>query len=107
MLSKKIKGNTLFRTVYFIPNLIGGIVLGYIWNLIINGVLLYFDVDITYSATYGFWGLVILINWQLIGYYMIIYIAAINSIPNQILEAASLDGANKIQTVRHVIIPYM
>lgn len=107
MLSKKIKGNTLFRTVYFIPNLIGGIVLGYIWNLIINGVLLYFDVDITYSATYGFWGLVILMNWQLIGYYMIIYIAAINSIPNQILEAASLDGANKIQTVRHVIIPYM
>ena len=72
MLSKKIKGNTLFRTVYFIPNLIGGIVLGYIWNLIINGVLLYFDVDITYSATYGFWGLVILMNWQLIGYYMII-----------------------------------
>ena len=63
------------------PNLIGGIVLGYIWNLLINGVLSKFDVDITFSAKYGFWGLVILTNWQLIGYMMVIYIAGLQNIP--------------------------
>ena len=107
MLSKRIKINTYFRTTYFIPNLIGGIVLGYIWNLIINGVLSIFNVDITYSASYGFWGLIILMNWQLIGYYMIIYISAIQGIPNQIIEAASIDGANKFQIIKHVIVPYL
>ena len=107
MLSKRVKINTYFRTTYFIPNLIGGIVLGYIWNLIINGVLSIFNVDITYSASYGFWGLIILMNWQLIGYYMIIYISAIQGIPNQIIEAASIDGANKFQIIKHVIVPYL
>lgn len=107
MLSKRIKINTYFRTTYFIPNLIGGIVLGYIWNLIINGVLSIFNVDITYSSSYGFWGLIILMNWQLIGYYMIIYISAIQGIPNQIIEAASIDGANKFQIIKHVIVPYL
>lgn len=107
MLSKRIKINTYFRTTYFIPNLIGGIVLGYIWNLIINGVLSIFNVDITYSASYGFWGLIILMNWQLIGYYMIIYISAIQGIPSQIIEAASIDGANKFQIIKHVIVPYL
>ncbi|MBE6696596.1 MAG: sugar ABC transporter permease, partial [Ruminococcaceae bacterium] len=68
LLTREIKGRNFFRTVFFMPNLIGGIVLGYIWQLIINGVLRGFGVDITYSATYGFWGLIILTNWQLIGY---------------------------------------
>lgn len=73
LLTRGLKGTNFFRTVFFMPNLIGGIVLGHIWSLIINGVLGYFGVDITYKSEYGFWGLVILMNWQLIGYMMIIY----------------------------------
>ena len=74
-LTKGIKGTNIFRTVFFMPNLIGGIVLGYIWQVIINGILLFWGADITLSANYGFWGLVVLTNWQMIGYMMIIYIA--------------------------------
>jgi len=92
LLTKSMKGTNLFRTVFFMPNLIGGIVLGYIWNLLINGVLAYFSVDITYDAKYGFWGLVILMNWQLIGYMMVIYIAGLQNIPNDLKEAAAIDG---------------
>lgn len=105
LLTRGIRGTNLFRTVFFMPNLIGGIVLGYIWQLIINGVLSYFMVDITFSATYGFWGLVILMNWQLVGYMMIIYIAGIQNIPSDMLEAASIDGATPWQTLKNVIIP--
>ncbi len=104
-LTRGIKGTNLFRTVFFMPNLIGGIVLGYIWNLLINGVLGFFGVDITYSADYGFWGLVLLINWQLIGYMMIIYIAGLQNIPHEMNEAASIDGASPLQTLRHITIP--
>ncbi len=81
------------------------IVLGYIWQLIINGVLINFGVDITYSADYGFWGLVVLMNWQMVGYMMIIYIAGIQSIHPEMLEAAQIDGANSWQTLRSVTIP--
>lgn len=105
LLTKGIKGTNVFRTIFFMPNLIGGIVLGYIWNLIINGVLGFFGVDITYSATYGFWGLVILMNWQLIGYMMIIYIAGIQNIPDSLMEAAAIDGAKPYQTLRYVTLP--
>ena len=105
LLTKAIKGTNVFRTVFFMPNLIGGIVLGYIWQLIINGVLLYFDRTLTYSATYGFWGLVILMNWQQIGYMMIIYIAGIQNIPGELIEAAKIDGANNRQLLRHVTLP--
>lgn len=87
------------------PNLIGGIVLGYIWQLMINAVLANFDVTITSDAKYGFWGLVILMNWQLTGYMMIIYIAAIQNIPGELIEAAKIDGATKAQTMFKVIIP--
>ena len=87
------------------PNLIGGIVLGYIWNVIINGVLSYFGVDITFSADYGFWGLVILMNWQMIGYMMIIYIAGLQSVDRGLIEAAHIDGANHISALWHVTIP--
>lgn len=104
-LTRGKKGTNLFRTVFFMPNLIGGIVLGYIWQLIINGVLSYFGVDITYSAEYGFWGLVILTNWQLIGYMMIIYIAGINNIPGEIVEAAKIDGASPFGMLRYITIP--
>ena len=75
MLTKAIKGSTIFRSVFFMPNLIGGIILGYIWMLLLNGILAHWGRALTYSATYGFWGLVILVCWQQIGYMMIIYIA--------------------------------
>jgi raffinose/stachyose/melibiose transport system permease protein len=105
LLTRGIKGTNIFRTVYFMPNLIGGIVLGYIWQLIINGVLLNFGVDITFKAEYGFWGLVILMNWQMIGYMMIIYIAGIQNIPAELNEAAEIDGASSLQKLKSVTLP--
>lgn len=106
LLTRGIKGTNLFRTVFFMPNLIGGIVLGYIWQLIINGFLInVFGVDITYDAKYGFWGLIILMNWQLIGYMMIIYIAGIQNIPTELIEAAKIDGASKKQMLFNITIP--
>lgn len=105
LLTRGIKGTTIFRTVFFMPNLIGGIVLGYIWQLIINGVLINFGVDITYSADYGFWGLVVLMNWQMVGYMMVIYIAGIQGIPAELMEAAEIDGANSWQILKSITIP--
>lgn len=105
LLTKKLRGRNLFRTVFFMPNLIGGIVLGHIWSLIINGILGIFGVDITYNPDYGFWGLVVLMNWQLIGYMMIIYIAGIQNIPESLSEASAIDGASPWQTLIHVTIP--
>lgn len=105
LLCRGIRGTNLFRTVFFMPNLIGGIVLGYIWNLIINGVLAHFGVDITFASKYGFWGFVVLMNWQLIGYMMVIYIAGIQNIPSDLNEAALIDGASHWQTLRYVTIP--
>ena len=106
-LTKAMKGTNLFRIVFFMPNLIGGIILGWIWQLIINGVLLYFNRTITYSEVYGFWGLIVLMNWQQIGYMMIIYIAAIQNIPGDLIEAAQIDGASKWQTLIKVKIPML
>ena len=105
ILTRGIKGTNFFRSVFFMPNLIGGIVLGYIWNLLINGVLSRFGVDITYSAKYGFWGLVILMNWQLIGYMMVIYIAGLQNIPTDLIEAAEIDGASPLRVLFQVKIP--
>ena len=104
-LTRGIKGTNLFRTVYFMPNLIGGIVLGYIWNLIINGILVRFGVDITYNAGYGFFGLVALTNWQLIGYIMVIYVAGLQSIPTSLIEASQIDGASYFVTLHKIILP--
>lgn len=105
LLTKGKRGTNFFRTVFFMPNLIGGIVLGYIWQLIINGILSSLGVDITFDASYGFWGLVVLTNWQLIGYMMIIYIAGLGSIPREMHEVASIDGAAPLQELRHVTLP--
>lgn len=105
LLTKKVLGTNVFRTMFFMPNLIGGIVLGYIWQLIINGVLYQFDVTLTSHARYGFWGLVILMNWQLIGYMMVIYIAGIQNVPKELLEAAKIDGAASGTILRKIIFP--
>lgn len=105
LLTKGIRGTNVFRTVFFMPNLIGGIVLGYIWQLILNGILLYFERTLTYSEMYGFWGLIILMNWQQIGYMMIIYIAGIQNIPGDLIEAAKIDGATDRQVLTKVTIP--
>ena len=106
LLTKGLKGTNFFRSVFFMPNLIGGIVLGYIWNLLINGVLGYlFGEDISFKAQYGFWGLVILTNWQLIGYMMVIYIAGLQNIPSDLMEAAAIDGASTFDTLVKIKIP--
>ena len=105
LLTRALKGTSFFRTVFFMPNLIGGIVLGYIWNLLINSILGIFGYDITYSADYGFWGLVFLLNWQLIGYMMVIYIASLQNIPSELNEAAKIDGASSFSILRHITIP--
>ncbi len=105
LLTRDVFGTRLFRTIFFMPNLIGGIVLGYIWQLIINGVLYNFGFSITSNASYGFWGLVVLMNWQMIGYMMIIYIAGLSNIPNDIIEASKVDGAGWFTTLFKVTIP--
>ena len=105
-LSKKLVGGTFFRTVFFMPNLIGGIVLGYIWKLILDGVLVaQFSSSLSLNPTYGFWGLVIVYAWQQIGYMMIIYIAGLQNIPHEYVEAARIDGADGWQILRHITIP--
>ena len=105
LLTKKIKGTHLFRTVFFMPNLIGGIILGYIWQSMINAILVQYQTTLIANATYGFWGLVILINWQMIGYMMIIYIAGLQNVPLDLIEAAKIDGATNMQTLFKIKIP--
>ena len=104
-LTQKIKGANLFRTVFFMPNLIGGIVLGYIWSMIFDGFLDMYHTSILMNTAWGFWGLVILMCWQQIGYMMIIYIAGLQAVPEDMLEAARIDGANGWQTLFKVTIP--
>jgi len=104
-LTQKMRGSNLFRTVFFMPNLIGGVVLGYIWSMIFDAVLKQYSTYLTANPTYGFWGLVILVCWQQIGYMMIIYIAGLQAVPGDMLEAARIDGASGSQTLFRVIIP--
>ena len=103
-LTQKLRGANLFRTVFFMPNLIGGVVLGYIWSLIFDGILKNYGTYLTANGTYGFWGLVILVAWQQIGYMMIIYIAGIQALPQDMLEAAKIDGATGRQTLFQVVM---
>ena len=105
LLTRKLKGTNIFRTIFFMPNLIGGIVLGYIWQILLNGVLAHWGKTLTYSGTYGLMGMIILVCWQQIGYMMIIYISGIQNIPGELIEAAKIDGANSWQVLRKVIIP--
>ena len=106
-LTQKMRGANLFRTVFFMPNLIGGVVLGYIWSLIFDAILKGYSTYLTANATYGFWGLVILVAWQQIGYMMIIYIAGLQAIPEDLNEAAKIDGANGADILFRVTIPNM
>ena len=106
-LTRKIKGTNLFRTVFFMPNLIGGIILGYIWQQMINAVLLKYETTLVANPTYGFWGLVILMNWQMIGYMMIIYVAGLQNVPTDLIEAAQIDGAGPVQLFFKVTIPLL
>ena len=106
-LTQKMRGTNLFRTIFFMPNLIGGIVLGYIWQLIFNGIRAQYSQAINLNEWYGFTGLVILVAWQQIGYMMIVYIAGLQSIPTDVLEAAEVDGAGPWQRLKSVIIPMM
>ena len=105
VLTQGVKGSNLYRTVFFMPNLIGGIVLGYIWSMIFDGILSRYGTSILMETKYGFWGLIILMCWQQIGYMMIIYIAGLQSVPEDMLEAAKIDGATRWQTLFRVTIP--
>ncbi|MGN1126460.1 MAG: carbohydrate ABC transporter permease [Ruminococcus sp.] len=102
-----IRGSNIFRTVFFMPNLIGGIILGFIWQQIFNGVLKHYGTNLALNSTFGFWGLIILMCWQQAGYMMIIYIAGFQSVPSDLYEAAKIDGANKKQLLKNVTIPMM
>ena len=106
-LTKGIKGTNLFRTVFFLPNLIGGIVLSYIWLMIFNSALSQFSKTIVSTQWSAFWGLIIVVCWQQIGYMMIIYVAGLQNIPGELIEAAKIDGANTWQLLRHVTLPML
>ncbi len=105
MLIKTFATPNIFRSVFFMPNLIGGIVYGYVWMLLLNGILGYQARSITYSGSYGFWGMVILMCWQQVGYMMVIYIAGLQSIPTDLFESAEVDGASRRQTLFNITIP--
>ena len=105
LLTRKLRGTNIFRSVFFMPNLIGGIVLGYTWQVMLNAFLQRWDKTITYDWHLGLAGLVMLVNWQLMGYMMIIYIAGLQNVPPELIEAAQIDGAGKWQTLRSVTIP--
>lgn len=106
-LTRKMRGTNVFRTIFFMPNLIGGIVLGYIWQLIFDGILQQYNTALKLNEWFGFWGLVILVAWQQIGYMMIIYIAGLQAIPDSVMEASQIDGANSMQKLFKVTIPMM
>lgn len=106
LLTQKLRGTNIFRTVFFMPNLIGGIVLGYIWQILINCVMTILEQPLlALNATAGYWGLIILMGWQQIGYMMIIYIAGLQNVPDSLIEAAEIDGANRLQTLFKIKIP--
>ena len=106
LLTRKLKGTNVFRTIFFMPNLIGGIVLGYIWQILINCILsLVGEPLLALNSQAGYWGLIILTGWQQIGYMMIIYIAGLQNVPEDLIEAAAIDGANALTTLIRVKIP--
>ena len=107
VLTLGIRGSNIFRTVFFMPNLIGGIILGYLWKNIFDAILSSYGTNLALDSKLGFWGLIILMCWQQAGYMMIIYIAGFQSVPSDLYEAARIDGANKKQVLTKVTIPMM
>lgn len=113
LVTQKIKGNNLLRTIFFMPNLIGGLILGFIWQFVFISAFTAIGEKVGIKALEGwlsttktgFWGLVILTAWQMSGYIMIIYIAHLESIPEDVLEAAKIDGATSFQRFRYIIFP--
>ena len=106
LLTKGIRGTNLFRTVFFMPNLIGGIVLGYIWQILINCLLTIIGQPLlALNSSAGYWGLIILMCWQQIGYMMIIYIAGLQNVPDDLIEAAEIDGAAKWDILWKIRVP--
>ena len=106
LLTKELRGTNIFRTVFFMPNLIGGIVLGYIWQILINCILsLASKPLLALNSSAGYWGLIILMCWQQIGYMMIIYIAGLQSVPSDLVEAAEIDGANTWDVLWKIKLP--
>lgn len=105
-LTSKVKGSTIFRTIFFMPNLVGGIVLAYVWKSILNELIyILFKSQLVLETSYGFWSLIILLCWQQIGYMMIIYIAGLQSVPSEYVEAARIDGASSWQVLTKITIP--
>ena len=107
LLTKGIKGTNIFRTVFFLPNLIGGIVLSYIWLMIFNSILAKYSQTIVTTQWHAFWGMIAVVCWQQIGYMMIIYIAGIQNVPGELIEAAKIDGAGFWQRLKNVILPML
>ncbi|WP_366180920.1 sugar ABC transporter permease [Actinomyces timonensis] len=105
LLTRKLKGTNFFRSVFFMPNLIGGIVLGFTWQVMLNAILKHWGQTIVNDWRLGLLGLILLVNWQLMGYMMIIYIAGLQNVPPELIEAAQIDGANGWTTLRNVTIP--
>ena len=106
LLTQNLRGTNIFRTVFFMPNLIGGIVLGYIWQILINCVLsLTAQPLLALNSKAGYWGIIILMCWQQIGYMMIIYIAGLQNVPDSLIEAAKIDGATNLQTLIKIKVP--
>ena len=106
-LVKEFRGANWFRTVFFLPNLIGGIVLGWLWQVILNGILAQWGATLVTDEWYGFWGLMTVVVWQQLGYMMIIYISGLTAIPEEMHEAAAIDGATAWQTFWHVKLPML
>lgn len=107
LLTRGFAGTSAFRTVFFLPNLIGGIVLGWLWQVLLNGLLAPYGATLVSSEWYGFWGLMTVVTWQQLGYMMIIYISGLTAIPDELMEAAAIDGATARQTFFHVKLPML
>ena len=87
LLTRQLKGTNVFRTIFFMPNLIGGIVLGYIWQILINCILSIVGQPLlALNSSAGYWGLIILMCWQQIGYMMIIYIAGLQNVSEDVYK---------------------
>ncbi|KRE48597.1 carbohydrate ABC transporter permease [Paenibacillus sp. Soil522] len=116
VLTSGLKGQSIFRAGFFIPNLVGGIVLGFVWQFIFSNVLVYVGKELSlplFSASWladpskAFWTMIIVTVWQYAGYMMVIFVAGLMNVPKDILEAASIDGANLWTTMRKMILPLM